>query len=81
MDPLLTVVNVTALAILCCQIIVLCNQAAGRHRSIRRTLISLRTEIVAYQAYVLAIQAAAGHTHGTTTNSMLRNIMFGRGNR
>jgi hypothetical protein len=56
MDPLSIAASVTALATLCGQVVVLCNNVAGRQESIRRTLISLRTEIVAYQASLHHIQ-------------------------
>jgi len=56
MDPLSIAASVTALATLCGQVVVLCNNIAGRQQSIRRTLISLRTEIVAYQSSLHHIQ-------------------------
>jgi hypothetical protein len=49
MDPLSIAASVTALVTLTARIVVLCNQVAGRQHKIRRTLASLRTEIVAFQ--------------------------------
>jgi hypothetical protein len=56
MDPLSIATSVTAIVTLCGRVIILCNQVAGRQQAIRRTLILLRTEIVAYQASLHNIQ-------------------------
>ncbi|KAH8660958.1 ankyrin repeat-containing domain protein [Tricladium varicosporioides] len=56
MDPLSIAASVTALATLCGRVVVLCNNIAGKQKAIRRTLIALRTEIVAYQASLHHIQ-------------------------
>lgn len=50
MDPLSIAASVAALATLCGQIGTLCNDIAGKRESFRRTLISLHTESVVYQA-------------------------------
>jgi hypothetical protein len=56
MDPISIAASVTALAIHCGQIIILCNSIVGRQHAARRALVSLRTESAAYQASLHTIQ-------------------------
>ncbi len=72
MDPMTIATTTTALAKVCGQVIMLCNNLAYRLQGMRRTLSTLRTETSAYQASLHLIQDLLLDQTGDLA-SLLRN--------
>jgi hypothetical protein len=50
MDPISIATTAATLVTMCGKVVMLCNNIAGQQQRIRRTLITLKTEIAGYQA-------------------------------